>query len=956
MRNAGRVPLNRRGVVAVISMMFLVLFGSLAAAMAISAKGNMRTASTHVHVMRALGAAETGMAVGAARLAEASSRFIVSSSTVDSSSAAAAWGSSIAAFGAATILPPPSGYPESSYPFNIAQALANQHAADQNIVAAVGISTPVVGNAMSGTAANDYNAHNWVYTPALSLETSSSSPLCFQITYAPLANGTDVRVISTGYDYSYVRDGVPLKRTLTQDFRLVKRVNQAVISPSRIMIGKNVMVTGDVGSTFTAVTATNGDPVVMKSDFYGLDPILDTKLNAFFAAVKAYDVDGDNRLRVNHSGEAAGIPSNSTDYDHDGHPDNAFADATRDGYVDDFDVFMNHFDKNHDGKVVLSNALTLGTPAQNLTPEFVRSDGSPIDDDLALMIDSANPDRNKNGVSGFVDTNNNGRWDPGEVFKDVDTLTLTNRDQVLGFRDGVIDYKDQYAKVAGRLLFRTTAAAWAAGQGASYKDRLRGPVRAGVGKSPVNYGMPTTALPDLSASAFDTARTTLASLASGGTFDQQVATQLGVSAAALATYVEAHAAGSTQPRFLRVDPDANMDGKPDNWSTAYYEKMPFNSPDFADWYYRPVYENMTFRDVQIPLGRNALFRKCTFIGVTYVKSTTANTHVLWSEYGKMQVDASGKPADYPPRMIYGDNFGETSYPSMLPASAKPPNQMILMANPPLDKADLTAAQALVTQGYNLLPDPLVIGGLRVTDTKKLSNNLRFHDCLFVGSIVSDSTTNYTHARNKVQFTGATRFSTVNPDYPDDSSKNPTASELVEILKSSMMLPSYSVDIGSFNSPQSQNVQLNGAIVAGVLDVRGNASINGALLLTFKPILGQAPLIDSSGNAIGNPAGFNATLGYFGPADGDNESLDPTTLPKVNGVTIVGWDLDGDGLADLGPTQTPTAAQLLAGAVVVPFNGYGRIDLRFDPNMSLPNGLPLPLQYAPRASTYKEGRP
>ncbi|MEK6701520.1 MAG: hypothetical protein AABZ53_04605, partial [Planctomycetota bacterium] len=507
---AGRAPLSRRGVVAVISMMFLVLFGSLAAAMAIAAKGNLHTASTHVHVMRALGAAETGMSVAAARLVESSSRFVVSGSNVDSGSAAAAWGSSVSAFGAVTILPPPSGFSESSYPFNIAQALANQHAADQNIVPGVGFSTPVVGNAMAETAASDYNAHYWVFTPAISLETSSSSPLCFQITYAPLANGTDVRVVSTGYDYSYVRDGVPLKRTLTQDFRLVKRVNQAVISPSRIMIGKNVMVTGDLGSTYTGVTSTNGDPVVMKSDFFGLDSVLDTKLNAYFASVKLYDVDGDNRLRINHPVEGTAIPSNSTDYDHDGAADNAFADATRDGYVDDFDIFMNHFDSNHDGKVVLSSALTLGTPSQNLTSEFVASDGSSIDDDLGLMIDSANADRNKNGVSGFVDTNNNGRWDVGEAFKDYDPLTLTNRDQVLGYRDGVIDYKDQYSKVAGRLLFRTTAAAWSAGQGANYKDRLRGPVRPGIGKSPVNYGMSTTALPDLSASAFDTARTTLA--------------------------------------------------------------------------------------------------------------------------------------------------------------------------------------------------------------------------------------------------------------------------------------------------------------------------------------------------------------------------------------------------------------------------------------------------------------
>jgi len=456
----------------------------------------------------------------------------------------------------------------------------------------------------------------------------------------------------------------------------------------------------------------------------------------------------------------------------------------------------------------------------------------------------------------------------------------------------------------------------------------------------------------LPASGFDTARSTLAALASGQSFAQQVASQLGVSTAQLATYVESKPEGSTQPRFFRLDPDANNDGRPDNWLTAYFEKMPFNSPNFSDWYYRPVYENMVFKNVVIPVGSNALFRNCTFVGVTYVQTTSGNSHVLWSEYGKMQLAADGKPEWSPRRYVYGDDAGETSYPASLPSTARPPEQLILMALSPLDKADLTAAQAAVTQGFNLLPNPLIIDGKRVTDTKLHSNNLRFHDCLFVGSIVSDNPGIYTQARNKIQFTGGTRFSTVHPERPDDTSLNPSAEELTEIRKSSMMLPNYSVDIGSFNSPPTQNVRLQGAIVAGVLDARGNTSINGALLLTFTPTPGQAPMIDALGNPVGNPAGFNTTLGYFGPADGDNESLDPSTLPTYNGTKIVGWDTNGDGLADLPPSASPPQA----GAVAVPFHGYGRIDLRFDPTMSLPDGVPLPLQFSRRSTTYREGRP
>ena len=74
------------------------------------------------------------------------------------------------------------------------------------------------------------------------------------------------------------------------------------------------------------------------------------------------------------------------------------------------------------------------------------------------------------------------------------------------------------------------------------------------------------------AAGFDAARQVLGSLADGAAFESQVATNLGVSVAALATYVESQPAGSTQPRFLRVDPDANLDGRPDNFATAYFEK------------------------------------------------------------------------------------------------------------------------------------------------------------------------------------------------------------------------------------------------------------------------------------------------------------------------------------------------------------------------------------------------
>ncbi len=943
---------KHRGVASVLAMMFIIMFGSLAAAMAIVSKGNTVTAATHVRVLRAQGAAETGLRVAQARLMESAQRFLVAQSNVDSTYGTKLWTGNTSGYDV-TVLPPKTA-PRSAgsgNPTGIAQALADLHSADQDLVSEVGITAVTIANAMAGASPSEYASSTWVYTPAVAIEPrtvgSAIPPVCFQVTYAPLANGTDVRVIATGYDFSYQRHGAPVRRSIMQDFRITKRVNQAIVSPTRVMIGKNVNIAGDLGMQYTTTNVTNGNPVIVRSDFYHLNSVLDRKLEDFFLALKTSDVDEDNRLRKGHPTEGGAIPSGSNDYDSDGSADNAFADVTGDGYVDDFDIFIKHYDQNADGKLVLSSALTSGTPAAALSAEFT------TDDALAVLIDSAIPDRNKNGIYGYVDVNGNGYWDSGDGnMADFDAANAVNSDQILGYRDGVIDKKDLYAKVRGTLSFRATQAQWSTDQGA-FTDKIRGAIATDPGVTPVRFGVPAEDMPTFDIATLASQRTDLQSAADGQSFDSQVASQLGISTAALATYVESQPSTTTSPRHLRLDADvAPYDGIPDNSATAYFEKMPYNSPNFSDYYYRPVYQNFEFKDVQIPTGTNALFLNCTFVGVTWVRSGSDNTHVLWNEYGKMVMDSgTGRPKPAVTRTPYGDDAGENSYPaSVTDTGAGGVNHVLLMGNPPLDKADLPANVAAITTNFDQLPAPLLVGTKRYHDTKGLSNNIRFHDCTFVGSLVSDTPTGYTHVRNKMQFTGATRFTTKHPTFPTDSTHNPEAIDATVIAKSSLMLPNYSVDLGTFNSPASQNLQLKGTIIAGVMDIRGNCSIDGALLLTFSPQSGQGPLRDALGNPIGNPAGFNTTLGYFGPDEGDEESLDPDTLPVVSGTKIVGWDTNGDGLADVAATQAQPP-----GSTAVPFNGFGRVQIRFNPNLTLPDGIKMPLQFQALTTSYREGK-
>ena len=199
-----------------------------------------------------------------------------------------------------------------------------------------------------------------------------------------------------------------------------------------------------------------------------------------------------------------------------------------------------------------------------------------------------------------------------------------------------------------------------------------------------------------------------------------------------------------------------------------------------------------------------------------------------------------------------------------------------------------------------------VNGVSVDDTKPYGNNVHFHDCVFQGSIASGTEAGvqplgYTHVRNKVTFTGKTRF---DHDAETDAEKR----RFYE--RSSMLLPHISVEVGSFDDGFSSDevVDLTGAIVAGVIDMRGQVSIRGTLISTFEPIDGVAPVEE------GNTPNFNVTLGYFSQDAGDLES--------------------GSG--------TRTA------------EGLGRIRVVYDPSLALPDGINSPIELTPLSGTYFEG--
>ncbi len=847
-------PRARRGVVGVLSMMFMIIFGSLAVAMAIVSQGNLTTAQTQLRVNNAIGAADTGLAIAQSRLAMAAAQFRIERGVIDADYADDLWTGTFDSDDGVVL--DQSGAPATQ---GLRAWLGDLHE-DDAVIAIESEYTP---------------QEAWLVTSPIVLESiAGQTATAAQITYIPIDASTAVRAVVTGYAWDWTSERW-ISRTVQQDFQIGKRVNHAILGPSKIMIGKNVQVNGPLGARFAGVENQDGHPLVMRSDFYGLANQLDDKLDDLYDAVVADDTDGDNRLRTHHTIESRSLATlNLQDYDGDSTGDNAFDDASGDGAVDDFDIFMHHFDSNGDGRLVLSASLTAGTPADGMSPEF-----ADVDENLALLIDNAQPDRNGDGA--------------------VDA-----RDTALGYRDGVIDYRDRYAKIRGAVVFRANRADWEDqddGFGnpiGDYQPYVQGPIRAEAPDRPITFAAGDDVLPEINTDTFDTANSDLADAADGGTFQSQ--------------------AGLAAPPFtLVLGADGEVVGQAINPDLeTVIEATPWGSGAPTDFYQRPVFRDIVFKDVVIPRGLNALFVNCTFVGVTRVENYQANTHPSWQFYGQQ---LSSLALKYPPPPAESEAQLDNDY----------------FTEDIIQPADFDIPR-------------LSVGGADYVNTKPLANNIRFHDCMFVGSIVADKPTNYTHIRNKLQFTGGTRFYQQHPDYPDDPDYNPESSDVPEIQKSAMMAPHYSVDIGANNAPQSQDVNLQGLIIAGVLDIRGNTTINGALLLTFEPTMSD-PALQHFGQSVGNPADFNATLGYFGPDDGDEEGFNLQDLTDLDGdgVLDIGWDQDGDGIPDADADP--------ATSVAVPFNGFGRVQLNWDPDLVMPDGLIAPIQISRISASYREGR-
>lgn len=753
----GRSPLrSRRGAAAVLAMVFLTLFATLSVAMVSLSTLNAQSAGNLANVERARSVAEAGLRWQAYRL---------------------------------RAMPRPK-----TTAGNITEQVAN--ALWPDIKAA--IKTDYATMSIIQERAAPVDSGTLLTCPVIALDSARTQT--FQITIEKAVDPRNLIVTSTG-----TFGGSTRKVSMT--FNIDKKVKFAIVGKVPIQIGRNTIVEGNV-----AMAVPNKyPPILMLSDFMHFDPALKSKLDTWnkflqgsttVSGVTVKNHQGyDNRININNKIEYQ-IATKA-----------GYSDYNGDSYIDEYDLFVKHYDANGDKAISKS--------------EFTNpSTGKLYDSELFAAMDST-------GAPMF----------DGDVTR-------------LGYRDGIIDNYDGYAKVRGTLTIAAREIDWSnqlASTGQKINDMIQGTVAVtNPTDVAVKFGASASELFDLApenfeecADGFRSRSGTSAGTPVRSTLQKRVENT--TLTAADTTYgvksVQITSVGATSFKVGDIVSKADFDAAnaalptgaakaaAGNGEGAAVERTPFGSTTWQATYQRPIFNGVTFRNVVIPKGLNAVFTNCTFEGVTFVETEKAIT--------KSNGTVTTNKDD-------GMTWAKTK------------------------TAGATFSSNIPLVGSGVTPT----SSQTATKGSATGNNLRFNDCTFKGPLAGNYATAYTHFANSWEFTGATMF---------DNQVDQTAT---------IVSPQVNIEMGSFTDPNAAPSTLIGVVVAGNIDIRGYSSVDGSIIIT------------------GDGAG-NTTLAYFGASDNDTN------------------------------------------ANAMPEGGYGKLNIRYNPNRALPDGINIPIDILPDPSTYRE---
>ena len=164
----------------------------------------------------------------------------------------------------------------------------------------------------------------------------------------------------------------------------------------------------------------------------------------------------------------------------------------------------------------------------------------------------------------------------------------------------------------------------------------------------------------------------------------------------------------------------------------------------------------------------------------------------------------------------------------------------------------------------MFEEVLYIDCSKTSTRQSYTNNVRFENCTFNGVIVTDVPQPFDWKDNCLYFTGEASF--------DNQSSVPEAT---------ILAPHFNVNLGNTNPNQSDNNVLTGAIVGGIVDVRGNAQVYGTIISMF----------DTTPYSSGYVTNIGATLD-----DGGSETT------ELGDVGVIGITPDPDAMLPSGITS------------------------------------------------------
>ncbi len=165
----------------------------------------------------------------------------------------------------------------------------------------------------------------------------------------------------------------------------------------------------------------------------------------------------------------------------------------------------------------------------------------------------------------------------------------------------------------------------------------------------------------------------------------------------------------------------------------------------------------------------------------------------------------------------------------------------------------TFTNARLPDDYNALFRNCTFEGVLYIDCYKSGsskyNNVRFEDCTFNGTIITDVPQVFKWKHNVLYFTGQATFN--NQSGLDEAT---------------ILAPHFNVNLGNTNPVASENNVLTGAIVGGIVDVRGNAQVYGTIISMCDTSQWSSGYVTNIGATLDDGGSETTELGDVGVID------------------------------------------------------------------------------------------